>query len=35
VLLLGAAAVRGARSRIRDILSGLGLVEGPDFVMLA
>jgi len=35
VLLLGAAAVRGARSRIRDILSGLGLVEGRDFTMLA
>jgi glycosyltransferase involved in cell wall biosynthesis len=35
VLLLGAAAVRGARSRIRAILCGLGLVEGRDFVMLA
>jgi glycosyltransferase involved in cell wall biosynthesis len=35
VLLLGAAAVRGARSRIREILCGLGLVEGRDFTMLA
>ncbi|HTO09562.1 MAG TPA: glycosyltransferase [Myxococcota bacterium] len=35
MLFLGAAAVRGARSRIREILSGLGLVEGRDFVMLA
>ena len=34
-LLLGAAAVRGARERIRGILSGLRLVEGRDFLMLA
>jgi len=32
---LGAAAVRGARERIRGILSGLRLVEGRDFLMLA
>ena len=35
VLLLGAAAIRGARERIRGILCGLGLVEGRDFLMLA
>jgi glycosyltransferase involved in cell wall biosynthesis len=34
-LLLGAAAVRGARERIRGILCGLALVEGRDFLMLA
>jgi glycosyltransferase involved in cell wall biosynthesis len=34
-LLLGAAAVRGARERIRGILCALGLVEGRDFLMLA
>ncbi|HXZ84630.1 MAG TPA: glycosyltransferase [Myxococcota bacterium] len=34
-LLLGAAAVRGARERIRGILSALRLVEGRDFLMLA
>jgi glycosyltransferase involved in cell wall biosynthesis len=34
-LLLGAAAIRGARERIRGILSDLGLVEGRDFLMLA
>lgn len=34
-LLLGAAALRGARERIRGILLGHGLVEGPDFLMLA
>jgi hypothetical protein len=34
-LLLGAAAVRGARERIRGILCGLELVEGRDFLMLA
>ena len=35
VLLLGAAALRGARERIRGILEGHGLREGPDFLMLA
>jgi hypothetical protein len=35
VLLLGASALRGARQRIRHILTGLGLREGPDFLMLA
>jgi glycosyl transferase family 2 len=35
VLFLGAAAIRGARDRIRSILWGLGLVEGRDFIMLA
>jgi len=34
-LLLGAAAVRGARERIRGILSDLRLAEGRDFLMLA
>ena len=34
-LLLGAAALRGARERIRGILSGHGLTEGRDFLMLA
>ena len=34
-LLLGAAAVRGARERIRGILGALGCVEGRDFLMLA
>jgi GT2 family glycosyltransferase len=34
-LLLGAAAVRGARERIRGILCALSLVEGRDFLMLA
>lgn len=34
-VLLGAAAVRGARERIRGILCGLELVEGRDFLMLA
>jgi len=34
-LLLGAAAVRGARARIRQILCALRLEEGRDFLMLA
>ncbi|HKC50311.1 MAG TPA: glycosyltransferase [Myxococcota bacterium] len=34
-ILLGAAAIRGARERIRGILCGLALVEGRDFLMLA
>jgi len=34
-LLLGAAALRGARERIRGILCDLALVEGRDFLMLA
>jgi len=34
-VLLGAAAIRGARERIRGILCGLALVEGRDFLMLA
>jgi glycosyltransferase involved in cell wall biosynthesis len=34
-LLLGAAGVRGARERIRGILSELRLAEGRDFLMLA
>jgi glycosyltransferase involved in cell wall biosynthesis len=34
-LFLGAAALRGARERIRGILSHLSLVEGSDFLMLA
>ncbi|MFI5316212.1 MAG: glycosyltransferase family 2 protein [Myxococcota bacterium] len=34
-VLLGAAALRGARERIRGILSDLELSEGRDFLMLA
>jgi len=35
LVLLGASALRGARERIRHILTGLGLREGRDFLMLA